>query len=189
MKNNGITIGWMLLISSALTVPCLASDYTFSYSFLGGAYSISASGDLTLGDLDPVSGAYPILGITGTRTVNGVSMQITGLLPTTGSNSFDGNDNLLFYPGPPLLDGAGLSFTVDNLALSDDGFGDVNVFLDFFPDNYIEATSVAPGSFTVSPVSPASTDPTPEPSAAMLMVGGLLGLVLGVRGRWRSAKV
>ena len=47
-----------------------------------------------------------------------------------GLNEFDGNDNLLFFPGPPFLDFDGVSFTVDNPSLSDDGFGDVNVYFD-----------------------------------------------------------
>jgi hypothetical protein len=184
MKVTGITIGWTLLVSSALTGPCLAaSDYTFSYSFPAGFYAISATGELTLGDQDPASGGYPILSIAGTRIVNGVSMQITGL------TSYFGNDDLIFYPGPPLLDFNGFSFTVDNNALSDDGFGDVNVYLDFGSGQYTEAAAgVVPGTFTVSPVSQAVVDSAPEPSAAMLMIGGLLSLVLGIRGRWHSAK-
>jgi len=71
---------------SALRGPCLAETYIFNYSFPAppdsGDYSISASGTLTAGNGDP---------ITETRTVDGVEMQITGLLPTFGLTSFDGN--------------------------------------------------------------------------------------------------
>src|SRR5215472_5363560 len=97
-----------------------------------------------------------MLNITGTRTVDGVNMLITGLLPTFGLTSFDGSDNLLFYPGPPVLDFNGFSLSVDNPALSDDGFGDGNVYFDPSSGMYTEDAHVKPGAFNVSAI--------PEPS-------------------------
>lgn len=186
INRKAITLGFALVISSALTRPCLASTYIFSYSFLGGVNSITASGALTVGAQDPATGGFPILSIVGTRDVNGVNMQITGILPTTGLNSFDGNDNLLFYPNPPFLDFNGVSFSVDNLSLSDDGLGDVNVYFDFGSGMYTEAAAgVNPGSFSVSPQ--ASGSSIPEPSTMILLVGGLFGLaVVGSRRSWRT---
>jgi hypothetical protein len=180
-SGKGITFVLALLVSSALTGPCLANTYNFSYSFTTGFNSITASGTLGVGAEDPMSGGFPILSITGTRNVNGTDMQITGLLPIFGLNSFDGNDNLLFFPGPPLLDFNGFSFSVDNPSLSDDGLGDVNVY---FAGSglYTEAANgVNPGSFEVSP---AAGTASPEPSTTMLLICGLLGLAVRTR-RWR----
>ncbi len=91
-----ITFGLALLVSSALTGPCLADTYVFSYSFPNGIVSISGSGTLTVGGEDPLSGGFPILSITGTRTVNGTEMQITGL------TSYFGNDRFAFLSGPSI---------------------------------------------------------------------------------------
>lgn len=168
-----------LLVSSALTGRCLAESYVFSYSFLPpvrstGYYSISVPGTLAVGAQDSVAGGYSILSMTGTRTVDGVDMQITGLLPTFGPISFYGNDNLLFYPGPPVVDYNGLSFSVDNLPLSDDGLGDVNVYFDSFSGMYTgPINGVNPGSFDVSPM--------PEPSTTVVLISGLLALALKQR--------
>jgi hypothetical protein len=185
---KGITLGLALLVSSALASPCMANTiYNFSYSF-SGDFSISAMGTLTVGSGDPIDG-FQVLAITGTRTVDGVTMNITGLDPTTGPNSFDGNDNLLYNPdspGSPFLDGDGISFLVDNPSLSDDGSGDVNVYLAGINLDgsglYLETAPVNPGpDFQVSP---ASADPTPEPSTTMLMISGLVGLVVVGKRRY-----
>jgi hypothetical protein len=188
---KGTTFGLALLVSSALTGTCLANTtYNFNYSFPAspGELSISASGTLTVGSGDPIDG-FPILSITGSRTVdvgNGpVTMQITGLDPTTGLNSFDGNDNLLFYPDNPVIDFNGISFMVDNAGLSDDGLGDVNVFFaGTDPNSGMDLYTEAAGGVTLGDfeVTSASTDPTPEPSTTMLLICGLLGLAVGKRG-------
>jgi hypothetical protein len=70
----------------------------FNYSFPRVGISISAAGTLAVGDLDPGSGGFPILSITGTRTVNGADTNITGL------TSYFGTDDLLFYPDLPFID-------------------------------------------------------------------------------------
>ncbi len=178
-SGKSIIFGLALLVSSALTGPCLANTYNFTYSFTG-SNSISASGTLTVGAEDPFSGGFPILSITGTRTVNGIDMQITGVLPTFGLNEFDGSDNLLFFPGPPFLDFNGVSFSVDNPSLSDDGLGDVNVY---FAGSglYLEDAPVNPGAFEVSP---AAGTASPEPSTTMLLICGLLGLAVRTRRWW-----
>lgn len=181
-NRKGITLGFALVITSALARPCLADTYNFDYS-LSGLYTISASGTLMVGAEDPNTGGFPILSIMGTRTVDGVDMQITDILPTLGPNSFLGNDNLLFYPGPPFLDGNGVSFSVDNSSLSDDGLGDVNFFLDPNSGMYLEPIpGENPGTLEISP----EVSSTPEPSTMIPLIGGLLGLAAVKIGRsWR----
>ncbi len=182
-SGKGISFTFALLVSGALTGPCLANTYNFSYSFTG-FNTITASGTLTVGAQDPLSGGFPILSIAGTRNVNGTDMQITGVLPTFGLNEFDGSDNLLFFPGPPFLDFNGVSFSVDNPALSDDGLGDVNVYFNPFSGLYIEDAAVNPGAFEVTP---AAGSASPEPSTTMLLICGLMGLAVRTK-IWRRPR-
>jgi hypothetical protein len=196
--NSGL--GLALLVLIALPGQCFAGTiFNFDYSlpsFLGSTDpplqgistdTYSASGSLTA-DLDPFgSGNYIVSDIQGTRTVDGVVMQITGLLDP---GTFDGNTNVLYFTNlnlGGLLDSGGISFTVDNAALSNDGAGDVNLFYDafgqpFFEPNatgaYIEAGGSAYGTFdaTLDP-------PVPEPSAAILLFGGLVAIVCSTRRR------
>ena len=96
-----------------------AAQFDFTYSFpVGGVPgAVTASGTLTTTAFDPVAMDYTITGITGSRTVSGVTDAIASLLPP---GSFGGNDNLLF-PTSPFLDGNGFSFTLATGG-GDDGF-------------------------------------------------------------------
>ena len=85
-----------LLASGALAGPCSAgSIFNFQYSLPATDIvpnSVSAFGTLFT---DDVTGRYLIVGIVGTRFVNGVPQQIAGLIDPNG---YFGNSNLLYYP-------------------------------------------------------------------------------------------
>ena len=142
--------------------------FNFSYSFprfAGG--TVSASGVLTTTDFDTMLGAYTITGITGTRTFEGVTDNITGLVAPGG---YGGNDNLLFAT-EPLLDGNGFTFTLD---ANNGNFGNqVNVYFspaysEFDPDTDY-------GDFTVTAVAN-----VPEPGVVafgVIAAGSVLGMV------------
>ena len=155
-----------LILGLSATSQATQFDFNFNYSFpvSGGTTHVTASGILTTGPLDPVAMDYTITGITGSRTVSGVTDAIASLLPPS---SFDGNDNLLF-PTSPFLDGNGFSFLLATGG-GNDGKGDVNVFYNSTLGAYTEASpKVGFGSFTVTPVS-AIPEPAP-PTAAILAI-------------------
>ena len=161
----------ILCSASALTLGLSAISqatqfgFNFNYSFpvSGGSTTVTASGILTTGPFDPVAMDYTITGITGSRTVGGVTDLIASLLPP---GSFAGNDNLLF-PANPFLDDNGFSFLLATGG-GDDGNGNVNVFFNSTIGGYREASpKVGFGSFTVTPVS--IPEPAP-PTAAILAV-------------------
>jgi hypothetical protein len=166
----------LALFLSASAGSAMALDWSFSYDFPNapGARSF-ASGVLTTSDT-PVGNAYTITGISGTRTFNGITNTITGLLRP---DSFGGNDNLLRIE-VPWLTGLGVSFTIDG---DNNGRGgnQVNVFFDRSPfaQRHTEFNgAVGWGSFAVTPV--------PEPSTELLAAAGLVGLI-GV-SRLRAAR-
>jgi hypothetical protein len=157
----------LALFLSAGAGSAMALEWNFSYDFPNapGARSF-ASGVLTTSDT-PVGNAYTITGISGTRTFNGVTNTITGLL---APDSFGGNDNLLRVEAP-WLTGLGVSFTLDG---DNNGRGEnrVNVFFDGSPfaHRHTEFNGVVGwGSFAVTPV--------PEPSTELLAVIGLAALI------------
>lgn len=152
-----------------------AQVFNFRYSFPGAGGSptpVSASGTLTTTDnLDPNTNAYTITGITGTRIFNGVTQQITGLLPP---NAYGNNDNLL-YPNSPFLSNLpGFSFTVDGTGNFENK---VNVYYVASRNAYTElSNSIGDGIFEIIP---ATAIPTPA------LLPGMIGL--GVAA-WRKRK-
>ncbi|MEH2171756.1 PEP-CTERM sorting domain-containing protein [Nostoc sp.] len=148
-------------------------DFQYSFpSYEANGTAISASGTLTTTDLDPIKNSYTITGITGTRTAQGITKTIIGLLsPTT----YGTNDNLL-NTTTPLLTQNGFSYLVSGSG--EDGNGNVNVFYSSLNEGYSELSSnVDYGSFSV--VTPR---PVPEPYT----VGGLL-IAIGF-GWWTKRK-
>ncbi|MFN6488230.1 MULTISPECIES: PEP-CTERM sorting domain-containing protein [unclassified Nostoc] len=158
---TGITV---VSVSSAAQAVQLF-DFQYSFPSYEGNSTISASGTLTTTDLDPIKNNYTITGITGTRTVQGISNQIIGLL---SPGTYGINDNLL-NASTPLLTKNGFSYLVSGSG--EDGNGNVNVFYSSFDEGYSELSSnVDYGSFSVIP------RPVPEPYT---LSGSLLALGFG----------
>jgi hypothetical protein len=138
--------------------------WNWSYSGAG----VSASGAFTTNDAPDAAGFYRIVGITGTD--NGAT--ITGLQPT--GTPIPGNepyavDNLV-SAFEPRLTAHGLGFSLAN--------GDyANSF--YNGSNYFEYLSVPPYKNGAGPERPVSFSAAivPEPSAASLMLAGLVGLI------------
>ena len=167
-----------LLAAVALLGPCSAGPvFNFQYSFPNGYYNASASGTLTTGDFDPLTSTYQITGITGTRMYNGTSMNITGIIAEPPLP----NSNRLHLDGGPVLDLNGIWFTVDNTALSNNGYGDVSVYYSPFYDVYLEdAAGTGTGLFQVTEV---VAQQTPEPSTFALIALGSAGVLVWSRKR------
>jgi len=179
------TAAFLLMFAAAFT-PCQAGlILNFQYSLPPAPESgitVTGAGQLTTDDYDPILGGYPVIGITGARTVDGIPEAITGLIPPGG---FLGNTNVLFYPNPPYLDFGGLAFTINNPNGGDDGAGNVNVYYDADFQGYTEPSFlVGYGTFDVFPPAPQGNGEIPEPAVLLLVAGGLLGLGL-YRGKSR----
>ena len=138
----------------------------WNWSYTGAG--VSASGTFTTNDAPDAAGFYQIVGITGTD--NGAA--ITGLQPT--GTPIPGNepyavDNLVSAVEPRLT-AHGFGFSLAN--------GDyANPF--YNGSNYFEYLSVPPYKTGAGPERPVSFSAAivPEPSAASLMLTGLVGLI------------
>ena len=188
LKRKNFAYGLALLVSAAMPFRCLAGTFSFDYSLAPppntpGFVAVAASGTL-MADLDSGTGIYVISSIAGNFSIGAAETQITGLIPPGGFF----NSNLLFYPNQPLLDSNGLSFTIADPTLSDDGSGDVNIFFDpsllYLDFNPNPAVFYGNGTFSVSPVSLSN----PEPASAMLLIGGLLAVAGRIKWRRRSSR-
>jgi hypothetical protein len=180
----------LLFIGTVLS-PCQAAlIFSFSYGFPpapGFGTAVLASGTLTTDDT-PLPGTggrgYRIQSITGTRrlitlTPTETIQTITGLI---GEGQYLGNQNILYYPGTPILDYDGFAFTVGTGADA----GEINVFYDPGFGEYSEATSFLDygENFQVSQLGPQGA--VPEPSSAFLMGTGLLVISAWLRSRSRK---
>lgn len=178
VKNLGIAtasavIGLTAVGASSPAQAVQLFDFQYSFpSYEANGTAISASGTLTTTDLDPIKNNYTITAITGTRTAQGITETIIGLL---SPSTYGINDNFL-NTSTPLLTQNGFSYLVSGSG--EDGNGNVNVFYSSFDEGYSELSSdVDYGSFSV--VTPRSV---PEPYT----VGGSL-VALGF-GWWTKRK-
>ncbi|MDM9583980.1 PEP-CTERM sorting domain-containing protein [Nostoc sp. GT001] len=156
-------IGITVVSASSAAQAVQLFDFQYSFPSYEGNSTISASGILTTDDLDPIKNNYTITGITGTRTAQGITETIMGLL---SPGTYGTNDNLL-NGSTPLLTQNGFSYLVSGSG--EDGNGNVNVFYSSFDEGYSELSSnVDYGSFSVIP------RPVPEPytvSGSLVAVG------------------
>ncbi len=156
-------------------MPAHADEFNFTYSFLpapGAPTPVSASGLLTTTPLDTSTNIFTITGISGTRLFEGVTQNITGLLPP---GSYGDNDNVLF-PQNPFLTGNGFSYTVDGVGNSGSA---VNVFYDAFLGGYTEnGDTIGVGTFTVTPA-----DAIPKSHYNFFVLIGLTAVSLFYRRR------
>ena len=157
-----------LVLKLAALVVCSAAaradsiPFFYSFPLNGVPNEVIGSGILTTTPF--VSGEATITGISGTRTVAGVTQNIASLLPP---GEFRANDNLLFS-NMPYLDFGGFSFTLVSGG-GDNGSGKINVFFDSkIKKLYTEASSqVGYGNFTIVPES------TP-PAGIILLAAGCI---------------
>jgi hypothetical protein len=161
-------------------------DFSYTLPIVGSpGEDVTATGVLTVTPRDQTlfPGMYIITGITGTRTVDGVTQAITGLLPP-GTFPMGGfpNDNHIRVGIVPYLSFNGFAFTV--AGAGDDGSGDIDVFYRPGPAAYFEDSALyGGGTFTDSLVS--SMAGVPEPMPPTLAVLAMFGAV----GWWRKKRL
>ena len=161
-KPIGLVMAVLGLMAGAAG-PAKADILNFSYSFPGfglGASPVTATGTLTTSNVLNGDGSHTIIGVTGTRTYNSQTDNITGLL---SPGTFGGNDNEVFATNP-FLNFNGFAFTIDSPTNGNAG-NLVNVYFDSSPGaGYSENSAIVGfGSFTLSPGA------VPEPTSIILL--------------------
>jgi hypothetical protein len=149
----------------------MADTVSFTFNFSNSDFS--GSGVLTANSTS-TAGIYQVVDATGSVLVNGVTDQISEVLPV-GAFPADGpNDNLLYFPELSSPEGAFDEFGV-SLMLGD--AGKLNLFLSDGED--LKLT----GGKQDEKIGLISVSPVPEPGALTLVGTGLLGLAGVVRRR------
>jgi hypothetical protein len=163
-----VPIRQLLIVAAILSIHGQTAKALLLWNWSYNGTGVSASGTFTTNDAPDSAGFYQIVGITGTD--NGVA--ITGLQPT--GTPIPGNepyavDNLVSAVEPRLtVHGFGFSLANGDYA---------NPF--YNGSNYFEYLSVPPYKNGAGPERPVSFSAAivPEPSAASLMLAGLVGLI------------
>jgi hypothetical protein len=195
-SERGIVSRWCFKFALALTVffglamvPARAGlIFDFQYSlpaFGNNGFSVTASGTLLTTDvLDPVTNAYTVTGITGTRTTDLAgdieTANIVGLLVDPATRGLNATYPNLLYPNG-MLNLDGLFFIIDPPTMAD-LYGAVNVYFDGY--GFTEfSPGVGDGTFSVSLDRGSTNDPTASPEPATL--GFVFGAIV-IFGIWRS---
>jgi hypothetical protein len=160
-----------LVLAALPSTFALADTVSFSFSFSNSDFSGSG---VLIADSTSVAGIYQVVDATGSVLVNGVTDQISGVLPVGNFPASGPNDNLLYFPelNPP--EGAFDEFGV-SLKLGD--AGKLNLFLSNGED--LKLT----GGKQDEEIGLISVAPVPEPEVLMLVGTGVLGLAGIVRRR------
>jgi hypothetical protein len=171
------TLGLCTLALAAFTSTAAHAD-TFTFSFEGLLFS--GSGTFT-GTEVGTTDRYNITSVTGSVTDGAGTSDINKLL---GDNKFQGNDNVLIYPGTGIFDEK--FFDSDGVSFSLDNGDDVNLNDTLGFENAVGGP--ARGSdfteFDIVDVTKNGSDPAvPEPSSLALFGTGILGLAGAVRRR------
>jgi hypothetical protein len=172
------TLGICALALAAFTSTAAHAD-TFTFNFEGLLFS--GSGTFTGTEIGTTD-LYNITQVTGSVTSGAGTSDIKKLL---GDNKFQGNDNVLIYPGTPGIFGEKF-FDSDGVSFSLDNGNDVNLNDTWGFEN---AVGGPPRGFDfpeldIVDVDKNGSDPAvPEPSSLALFGTGILGLAGAVRRR------
>ena len=175
MKSISVVLCGFVLAALPCT-PALAD--TFSFNFAGPTVSGSGNFDAT----EISNGDTYLINNLSNGSVTGIgsgSLAITGLL---GTGAFEGNDNLLIYPGKPgnnspvYFTGNGVSFSLANGQ-------NVNLLDLDGTEQIIWGTSQQNFSENVTMTVSDLDAPVPEPSSLALLGTGVLAAVGAFRRR------
>jgi hypothetical protein len=173
-----VLAGALLALAPVVTgTPASADVYTFSYTSTTNPTLTFGSGQLiTVGSTDPSLVTF----ISGSESYNGVADTIIAGPPSAYADA----DNLLYFPGPPLLDFPGLSFSTVasgdfNLYYNntnDAAHGGLGTWvLSSVSDPAGTADGLNPIDFQVTRIS-GSVGAVPEPATWAMMLLGFCGL-------------
>jgi hypothetical protein len=188
----------------ALTVSSARAD-DFSFSFTGPdvshstQFSFSGSGNIVatytgtadIWQIDSITGSVTTETYVNHSTPDTATYDINSLLPASpASGSFDGNDNLLYYPGGlsvtgfDFFDDQGVSFSL--IGSSNDVNLDTGWFIIFPYDQGTDGHDTEAISETVCWQDPGNTSPTPEPGSLALLGTSILGGAGILRRRFKA---
>lgn len=175
----------MVAVAMAVGTGVARADAVFYFQYGGDGIE----GGVMLTTLPTaIAGEYQVTAVSGDFLIGNfgspLTYSITGLLPVGG---YQGNDNLVFYPGPNgWFDASGVSWK-----LEDGSFQNVSSFFDQGVNYNLTTNFLNPvlgGSYggLLDPVwftEETSTTATPEPGTIGLVGSGVLGVVRMVRRR------
>lgn len=163
MRKHFIWIASFALVALNVSV---ANASTMSFDWSLSCSDCFLGSDIGTGTIDATSdggGQYTVISMTATHLGLGFQFDAPGNgLQAPGT--YKSNDNLIFYPSTPYLDGYGLTVKGDtigyvNLAYSGGGY--------FLTDG---SGLDASATFSLSPA------PTPLPSTWLMLLSGFVGL-------------